>query len=273
VQLSRKIEKLFSFELLQSFWEHLCRWTHRVSARKILATIDRAELARLRERYPDRTDARKINAYEDASYWIGVNVRRVQDLWLDRTPPSRILDLGCGPGYFLYISQLFGHSGVGLDTPDEPLFEGLTQLLNVQRVIARIEHQVPLPDLGEKFDLITAHRVCFHRIERVGEGEWKEWTPADWKFFIDDIRSRFLKPSGRLFLELNPRHDGSPALTPEMRACFLDEGARLFRNKVLLAANRKQRPRFKQTLRLTTEDTENTKMRGRLERRLCQTPS
>jgi SAM-dependent methyltransferase len=264
VRLSRKIQKLLSPDALLSAWEHLCRWTHPINARDILATIDGDELKRVRERYPARANARQINAYENAAYWIGVNVRRVQDLWLDRTPPLRILDLGCGPGYFLYISHLFGHSGIGLDTPDEPLFEGLTQLLKIQRVIARIERQVPLPDLGEKFDLITAHRVCFHRIERIGEHEWKEWNPADWKFFIDDIRSRFLKPNGRLFLELNPRHDGLSAITPEIRACFLGEGARIFRSKVLFAANRDERPRFKRTRNFTTEDTENTEIRTNL---------
>jgi SAM-dependent methyltransferase len=247
VQLSRKIEKLLSPDVFLSAWEHVCRWTHPINAREIVATIDRDELGRLRARYPARTNAREINLYENAAYWIGVNLRRVQDLWLDRTPPLRILDLGCGPGYFLYISELFGHSGIGLDTPDEPLFEGLTQLLKIQRVITRIERQVALPDLREKFDLVTAHRVCFHRIARIGEHEWKEWSPVDWKFFIDDVRSRFLNPNARLLLEFNPRHSGSSGVTPEMRACFLAEGARIFRSKVLFAAERGRRPRFKQT--------------------------
>jgi SAM-dependent methyltransferase len=247
VKLSRKIEKLFSFQLLQSFWEHLCRWSHPVSARKILATIDRAELARLAERYPRRADARKINAYENADYWIDVNVRRVQDLWLDRAAPLRILDLGCGPGYFLYVSQLFGHEGLGLDTDEDPLFGGTTELFDVRRVISRVNPQTPLPELGEKFDLVTGHRVCFHRLERGPNGEWKEWTPADWKFFIRDIRTRFLKPNGRLFLEFNPRPDGSSFFTPELRACFLAQGARIFRSKALFSADPNRRPRFKQT--------------------------
>jgi SAM-dependent methyltransferase len=245
VQLSRKIEKLFSFEVLRSLWEHACRWTHPVNARQILATIDRDKLTKLRERYPQRANARQINAYENAAYWVDVNVKRVQDLWLDRTPPLRILDLGCGPGYFLYVCQLFGHTGLGLDTQNDPLFDGLTEFFNVRRVISRIDRQVPLPDLGEKFDLITAHRVCFHRLERTGKHEWKEWTPADWKFFINDIRTRFLAPSGRLFLEFNPRHDRSSSITPEVRASFLAEGARIFRSKVLLAADPNHRPRFR----------------------------
>jgi len=247
VRLSRKIEKLFSFELLESFWEHVCRWSHPVNTRRILATVDQAELAKLRERCPYRPNARRINRYEDAAYWLGVNIERAQDLWLDRAPPLRILDLGCGAGYFLHVCRYFGHQGLGLDTDDEPLFRGATDLLGVPRVISRIYPQAPLPDLGEKFDLVTAHRVCFHRIDRAANDHWTEWKPPDWKFFIDDIRERFLKPDGRLLLEFNPRRDGSSFFTPELRALFRAQGARIFRSKALFAADPKQRPRFKQT--------------------------
>ena len=247
MRLSRKIEKLFSFELLESFWEHVCRWSHPVNTRRILATVDQAELAKLRERCPYRPNARRINRYEDAAYWLGVNVERAQDLWLDRAPPLRILDLGCGAGYFLHVCRYFGHQGLGLDTDDEPLFRGATDLLGVPRVISRIYPQAPLPDLGEKFDLVTAHRVCFHRIDRAANDDWTEWKPPDWKFFIDDIRERFLKPDGRLLLEFNPRRDGSSFFTPELRALFRAQGARIFRSKALFAADPKQRPRFKQT--------------------------
>jgi len=247
VRLSRKIEKLFSFELLESFWEHICRWSHPVNTRRILATLDQAELAKLRERCPYRPNARRINRYEDAAYWLGVNVERAQDLWLDRAPPLRILDLGCGAGYFLHVCRYFGHEGLGLDTDDEPLFRGATDLLGVPRVISRIYPQAPLPDLGEKFDLVTAHRVCFHRIDRAANDDWTEWKPPDWKFFIDDIRERFLKPDGRLLLEFNPRRDGSSFFTPELRALFRAQGARIFRSKALFATDPKQRPRFKQT--------------------------
>ena len=247
MRVSRKIQKLFSPEIFASAWENAVRWTHPVNAKRILASIDRDQLAKLRERSPHRRDARKINAFENAEYWVGVNVKRVQDLWLDRTPPLSILDLGCGPGYFLYICRMFGHSGIGLDQDREPLFGAMTEFFNVPRVIAHIKAGVPLPDLGEKFDLVTAHRVCFHRVSRGPNGDWKEWTPDDWKFFINDIRTRFLKPDGRLFLEFNPRRDGSSFFTPELRRCLLAEGARIFRSKALFAADSKKRPRFKQT--------------------------
>jgi SAM-dependent methyltransferase len=247
MKFSRKIKKLFSFELLQSISEHASRWVHPVSARRVLATLDLAEFEKLRERYPYRSKSAKINRFENAAYWIGINAERAQDLWLDRAPALRILDLGCGAGYFLYVCKFFGHDALGLDTDDEPLFGGIIELVNVSRFIARIERQVPLPDLGEKFDLVTAHRVCFHRIGRARDGDFDEWTPADWKFLINDIRTRLLKPNGRLLLDFNPRPDGSSFFTAELRARFLAEGARIFRSKALFAADPNRRPRFRQT--------------------------
>ena len=232
---------------MQSLWEHICRWTHPVSAQRILATIDQAELERLRTHYPYRPNARRINAYEDAAYWVGVNIKHIQDLWLDRAPPLEILDLGCGAGYFLYLCRLFGHEGVGLDTDDDAFWGGTTQLLGVRRIIARIDPQTPLPDLGKKFDLVTGHRVCFHWITR---DQHKEWTPADWEFFIHDIRTRFLKPHGRLLLEINPRQDGSSFFAPELRALFESQGARILRRKALFAADPNECPRFKQSRKL-----------------------
>jgi SAM-dependent methyltransferase len=246
VRLSRKFQKLFSLDAAQSLWEHVRRLTHPVSSRRILATIDLSELETLRQQYPYRPNARRINAYEDAAYWIGVNIKHVQDLWLDRAPPLQILDLGCGAGYFLYLCRLFGHQGLGLDTDDEPFFRGTTMLLSVHRIIARIKPQTPLPDLEKKFDLVTGHRVCFHRIARDENGKWREWTPGDWNFFINDIRRRVLQPNGRLLLEFNPRQDGSPFFTDELRACFLSQRARIFRRKALFAVDPTERPRFKQ---------------------------
>jgi SAM-dependent methyltransferase len=234
--------------MLESFWENAGRSLHPVNARKILAAIDTAELVRLRELYP-HGKRQKINRFEDANYWIGVNVKRAQDLWLDRTPPLRVLDLGCGPGYFLYICRLFGHEGLGLDQEGDPLLREMMSMFNLRRVISRIDPGAPLPDLPQKFDLVTAHRVCFHRIRGDDSADHKEWSPDDWKFFINDIRTRFLEPDGRLLLDFNPRRDYSSFFTPDLRACFLSEGARIFRSKALLAADPKRRPRFKQTTR------------------------
>jgi SAM-dependent methyltransferase len=244
VRVSHKIQKLFSADALRSLWEHLVRWTHPVSAARILHTIDQRKLDELRQRYPRRPDSPKINSFEDARYWVGNNLKRVQDLWLDRSSPLRVLDLGCGSGFFLYICQYFGHDAIGLDRDTNPLFRGTTELLNVRRITADIEPEVPLPDLGENFDLVTAYRICFQRLGRKENGDWEEWDPKQWAFFLNDIRSRFLKSNGRLLLDFNPRSDGS-YFDPAVREYFASQGARFFRSKVLFAADPQQRPQFK----------------------------
>lgn len=243
MRFSRKLQKLFSRDAFASASEHISRLTHPVNKSEILDDIDWLQFRDLRHNYPYRPGSPQINRFEDIVYWIDINVERAQDLWLDRAQPLRILDLGSGAGYFLYVCKHFGHDALGFDTDSEPLFGATTELLGVRRVIGRIERQTPLPDLGQKFDLVTAHRICFHRIGKVRDGS--EWSPADWEFFIADVRARLLGPSGRLLLDFNPRPDGSSFFTRELREFFSTQGARIFRSKALLGASQNQRPKFK----------------------------
>ena len=168
MNLARKVQKLFTAEAIESLFDHAKRWSHPVDEQKILRGIDRKAWDDLRARYPQRPDAPRINRFSDVDHWLKINIERAQDLWLDRSPPLRILDLGCGPGYFLYVCKQLGHEGVGVDIDEQPLFRETTALLGVRRVIFRIEPQTPLPDLGEKFDLVTGHRVCFQKTVRWG---------------------------------------------------------------------------------------------------------
>jgi SAM-dependent methyltransferase len=244
VRVSHKVRKLFSLDSVQSLSEHVSRWRHPVSAARILATIDQSALDQLREKYPRRPDSPQINRFEDARYCVRINLKRVQDLWIDRTEPIRILDLGCGSGFFLYICKLFHHDVVGLDRDTNPMFRAITEFLGVPRIAADIEPFTKLPDLGAPFDLVTAYRICFQRIGTETKGVWKEWGAAEWKFFLDDVRDNHLRPDGRLLLDFNPRPDGT-YFDPDVRKCFESEGALFFRSKVLFAADPTKRPRFR----------------------------
>src|SRR5438445_653733 len=107
MRFSRKLRKLFSPELFASASEHLSRWTHPVNKQRILQTLDRAQFDKLREQYPYRPGSPQINRFEDVVYWVEINIERAQDLWLDRAPPLRILDLGCGAGSFYLKARGF----------------------------------------------------------------------------------------------------------------------------------------------------------------------
>ena len=43
-----------------------------------------------------------------------INLRRVRDLGLDLGGRKRVLDIGCGTGYFLYICRFLGHDALGI---------------------------------------------------------------------------------------------------------------------------------------------------------------
>ena len=152
---------------------------------------------------------------------------RAQDLKLHRSPPLSALDLGCGGGFFLFVLQHLGHTGLGLDIDEFPLFTELLDLFQVERRIWTIRPHEPLPDLGRKFDLITAFSIDFNRDSK---RDWW-WGPSEWAFFLDDLK-RHLNPGGRIFLGLNPGKN-KEFYTRELRDFFLSRGAWVERENVL----------------------------------------
>src|SRR5256885_11614156 len=119
MRFSRKPRKLFATELFGRAFEHLSRAPHPVNKRRILDDIDWLQFRDLRHKYPYRPGSPQINRFEDIAYWIDINVERAQDLWLDRAPPLRILDLGSGAGYFLHVCKYFGNDGLRFDICSE----------------------------------------------------------------------------------------------------------------------------------------------------------
>ena len=194
--------------------------------KRVIETIDPVDFQQIRGRYAVENPGADWPKYLDLERWIGINIRRIRELELDVSGPKRILDLGCGAGYFLYIAQLLGHSGLGLDIDRLPMFREITRLLGVHRVVQRIDAFRPLPDLGQKFDLITAFMICFnnHKMPDL-------WSVPEWEFFLDDL-AKHLTPRGRVWLELNQEYDGS-FYTPELKEFFQKRGGRINEQKVI----------------------------------------
>src|SRR5437016_6720817 len=235
MNFAHKLRKLLDPEIVGSMREHIHRAFHPVSARRLQCELEAdASWEELRRKYP--RGVKEVHRFGDTKFWIKRNVERAQDLSLDRGPRRYILDLGCGPGYFIYIAQKLGHSGVGLDIDEQPIFRDTLRLLKVHRVVHRIEPDQPLPIPELKFDLITSYLTCFHRIQRLADGNWHTWSPDQWQFFLDDMRRNQLSNSGMLLLEFHPQRNGE--LYPEnVRHLFLQNGARLFRSKVFMSAS------------------------------------
>ncbi len=234
MKLARKIGKVFDRDIIDSTREHLRRALHPVDAHRILSELEQdRSWDELRRRYP-RAE-KEIHRWADTKFWIPRNVERAQDLSLDRPPPRHILDLGCGPGYFLYVARKLCHTGIGLDIDEQPIFRDTLRLLEVPRIVHRIAPLEPLPGTEKRFDLITSYLTCFHRIERLPDGNWRMWSPEQWQFFIDDVRANQLVPAGTLLLEFHPQKNGQ-LYSGDVRELFLDNGARLFRSRVFLPA-------------------------------------
>src|SRR5260370_667410 len=183
------------------------RFPARISTGAIIKSIDARRFEEIRLKYAVDDPGDAPPKYLDLEHWIRTNLQRVRELGLDYAPRSRILDLGCGAGYFLYINKLLGHEILGLDLDELPMFRELIELVQIPRTIARIEAFQPLPKFDRKFDIITAYLICFNNHKSANL-----CGPAEWDYFLSDVASH-LAPNGRLWLELT-REYAAPYSTP-----------------------------------------------------------
>jgi len=191
----------------------------------VIGTIDWREFEEIRRRYAVKSPSADWPKFLDLQRWIDINIRRIREIELDVARSKRVLDLGCGAGYFLYIAQLLGHQGVGLDLDQLPMFRDITRLLGVRRVIRRIRAFDPLPDLG-KFDVVTAFLICFNNHKQPDL-----WGVREWEFFLNDL-AKHLTPKSRVWLELNQEYDRT-FYTSELKEFFQKRGAKIDRHKVI----------------------------------------
>ena len=230
MQFRHKIRKLVDGQSLASARKHTLRLlrTSRfpLETQRVIETIDPAGFEQICRKYAVTDPGADWPKYLDLERWIGVNIRRIRQLELDLVRPKRIFDLGCGAGYFLYIAQLLGHSGVGLDMDRLPMFREITHLLGVRRVVQRIQAFRPLPNFGQKFDVITAFMICFNNHKMPGL-----WGVPEWEFFLDDL-TKHLRPRGGIWLELNQEYDGT-FYTPELKEFFEKRGAKIDEHKII----------------------------------------
>jgi len=225
MRFSHKVSKLAEPLTYRRAWRRAERVIHPVRLAPILRRIDQPTLARIQAQYG--SSAEHYAKYADVERWLRLNIVRAQDLKLHRCPARSVLDLGCGGGFFLFVLQYLGHSALGVDIDEFSLFRELVDLFQVERRIWTIRASEPLPDLGRKFDLVTAFSVDFNRESK--RNWW--WEVPEWTFFLDDLYSRHLNPGGRVFLGLNPKNDGA-YYTEELRNFFLERGASVERERI-----------------------------------------
>ena len=224
MKISRKILKFTEPLTYRRGWRRAQRSIFRLPLGPMLAQIDRERAREIQQRYADSTAG--YAKYANIEPWLRLNRERVQDLKLHRSTSKRVLDLGCGGGFFLFILKNLGHSALGIDVGRVVLFTELVELFGVQRLDWRISAFEPLPDLGQKFDWITAFSVNFNLYHPSKE----RWGTAEWEFFLHDLQ-HYLAPGGKIFFGLNPLYNGD-YYTPELRDFFLSHGANVERERI-----------------------------------------
>jgi hypothetical protein len=147
------------------------------------------------------------NKYVNISRYIPLNLRRVYALGLHKREPLSILDMGAGAGFFLYCCTVYGHDAMGFDADSDEFFEKMHKALGVTCLQYTILPQIPLPDFGRRFDLITAFAVCFH-------GGVERWDSGDWRFFLEDLLRNHCTNTGIIHLHL---HDSPPGNRNDVR--------------------------------------------------------
>ena len=147
----------------------------------------------------------------DAPFWIEGKLRTAWRLGLHCSAPIAILDIGMGCGHFSTVGEFFGHRAMGLDLPAEtsPLNEYYADYRRVMRLNWRpqtIRAMKPLefPHHGERYDLVVGLLTNFNCDPLKGP-----WEPQEWEFFLDDIGRNFVRPGGRIFLQLTRLLTGS----------------------------------------------------------------
>jgi SAM-dependent methyltransferase len=219
MKIYRKLAKLARRETYRRGWRRAQRSIFRLPFGPVFAGLDQNRLKEIQRRHAGEK-------YADVDHWLRVNRERVQDLKLHRLPPQRILDLGCGGSFFLFILKRFNHSVRGLDIDQSALFRELLEVFGVPRIAFRVEPFKPLPPFQERFDWITAFSIGFDRDPKTGV----RWGPREWDFLLRDLQTR-LAPGGKIYLTLNPLPSGE-YWTAEVGDFFASRGADIERERI-----------------------------------------
>jgi SAM-dependent methyltransferase len=166
----------------------------RIVQQGLFDQIDWKALTTLRSRF-DGHPYTKFYDYKDK--YLLKSAKQITRLGLHKSKGLRILDLGCGFGYFIYAAEHLGHQTMGLDL-DDPLMNEVAAVLGLKTVKHGIAAFQPLPKIpGGPFDLVTAFKIVFNRDNLQGL-----WASREWCYFLKDV-SRFMAPGCILSVKFN----------------------------------------------------------------------
>ena len=196
-----------------------------MNAGEMVRELESKGFARIRSKYANPNDPVGWPKYVEARQWLELAIKQARSLQLDRRKPLRVLDIGSGAGYFLFVCQQLGHRVMGLDLDWPLMYAEMFEMLEMPRRVWRIEPFQPLPELGGRFDLITGFAVCFN-----SHGSDEVWGIKEWEFFLDDLYQKVVSEAGEIYFELNPETWG--CYTPALGDFFRQRGASVEGKKI-----------------------------------------
>jgi SAM-dependent methyltransferase len=184
----------------------------------ILASVDRDQFNRRFRENPALVElhGHGSSKYIDLEHWMRENVSRYVR-WALHRPPGRVLDVGCGSGFFLVVCRHMGREALGVDMDFDPLYGEQTKFFGVDRVLHRVTPGDYLPPLDQRFALVTAFMTGFNH-DPVTQ---RTWGSDEWLGYFEAARA-VLQPHGRIFVRFN-RYGGE--LYPgDLPAALRDHG-------------------------------------------------
>jgi SAM-dependent methyltransferase len=141
--------------------------------------------------------------------WYDEAMGIARDMGLHESEPLRILDIGCGFGYFARACCDLGHHVLGLDTLNTMIYLA-TRALAIDLVSGGVEAYETLENVSQ-YHLITTFGVNF----RYGKGRY--WGTDEYRFLAKDLRSHIIH-GGRWVLRPNQTDDKTSPIARLMEA-------------------------------------------------------
>jgi SAM-dependent methyltransferase len=204
----------------------------------LMAGVDTARLEGLRAKYPAGPVCNpEWLKFLDWREYGQRAIARTETLQLTTMPPQDILDVGCGPGYFVLACRFLWHRAKGLDLPDGMYQEAWNLMgLTGGMITEPLCVGDPLSLTPQSFDLITMFGFGLPRV-RLSPGSVR--SAETWDEYADGLLMvlRLLRPGGLFCALLNYGRDWLfdrdkwQALASELNGT-LSGSANLFRIRV-----------------------------------------
>lgn len=139
-----------------------------------------------------------VKFFRHPGYYRRSMQRIASDLGLiGGTRGLRILDIGCGVGFFVSACREAGHDAMGIDLPDRVL-QRAASINGTPYLVHRVQIDEPLPEHLLSLDRVTIFGVNFRHADD------SRWTWVDFRCLLTDLWPR-LNSGGELILRPNIR--------------------------------------------------------------------